>query len=143
QLTHSGRFCRPNSERLEPRIAYHHPLLDEKFGIDPSDDSVVWTDDDLERLIDSYVVAAQTAAKAGYQFVDVKACHGYLLHEFLSARTRPGPFGGGCEGRTRLLKTIIGRIRDEVPGMVIGVRLSVFDTLPYKTSRETGQPMEH
>ncbi len=35
QLTHSGRFCRPNSHRLEPRIAYHHPLLDAKFGIDP------------------------------------------------------------------------------------------------------------
>ena len=33
QLTHSGRFCRPNSKLLEPRIAYHHPLLDAKFGM--------------------------------------------------------------------------------------------------------------
>jgi 2,4-dienoyl-CoA reductase-like NADH-dependent reductase (Old Yellow Enzyme family) len=143
QLTHSGRFCRPNSHRLEPRIAYHHPLLDAKFGIDPKDDSVVWTDDDLERLIDAYVTAARTAAAVGYQFVDVKACHGYLLHEFLSARLRPGRFGGDYAGRTRLLKTIIGRIRDDLPGLVIGVRLSAFDTLPYKTSRETGEPMEH
>jgi hypothetical protein len=54
QLTHSGRFCRPNTKVLEPRIAYHHPLLDAKFGIAPDDDSVVWTDDDLERLIDAY-----------------------------------------------------------------------------------------
>ena len=53
QLTHSGRFSRPNSKQLEPRIAYHHPLLDEKFQIDPADQSVVWTDDDLARLIDS------------------------------------------------------------------------------------------
>ncbi len=44
--------ARPNDKRLEPRIAYHHPLLDAKFGIDPHDDSIVWTDDDLERLID-------------------------------------------------------------------------------------------
>src|SRR5690606_19994054 len=73
QLTHSGRFCRPNSKQLEPRIAYHHPLLDAKFGIDPQDDSVVWTDSDLERLIDNYVVAARLAADVGFAFVDVKA----------------------------------------------------------------------
>ena len=44
----------------------------------------------------------------------MKACHGYLLHEFLSARTRPGQFGGDFAGRTRLLLTIIDRIRDEL-----------------------------
>ncbi|MEX2173893.1 MAG: NADH:flavin oxidoreductase [Pirellulaceae bacterium] len=142
QLTHSGRFCRPNSKQLEPRIAYHHPLLDAKFGIRPDDDSVVWTDDDLERLIDSYVVAARLARDVGYQFVDIKACHGYLLHEFLSARTRPGPFGGDLDGRTRLLLTIIRRVQEECPGLAVLVRLSIFDTLPYQTSREVGQPME-
>lgn len=143
QLTHSGRFCRPNSKQLEPRIAYHHPLLDAKFGIDPQDDSVVWTDSDLERLIDNYVVAARLAADVGFAFVDVKACHGYLLHEFLSARTRPGPFGGDLEGRSRLLTTIIERIRQEVPSLRVVVRLSVFDTLPYRTSREIGAPMPY
>jgi NADPH2 dehydrogenase len=143
QLTHSGRFCRPNDKRLEPRIAYHHPLLDAKFGIDPQDQSVVWTDDDLERLIDQYVVAARLARDVGFQFVDVKACHGYLLHEFLSARTRPGKFGGDLAGRSRLLLTIIGRIRDELPDLPVVVRLSAFDTLPYQTSREVGRPMEY
>lgn len=143
QLTHSGRFCRPSTKRLEPRIAYHHPLLDAKFGIAPDDDAVVWSDDDLERLIDAYVASAQLAQEVGFHFVDVKACHGYLLHEFLSARTRPGRFGGDLEGRTRLLITIIDRVKQECPGLMIGVRLSVFDTLPYKTSREVGEPMEH
>jgi 2,4-dienoyl-CoA reductase-like NADH-dependent reductase (Old Yellow Enzyme family) len=143
QLTHSGRFCKPNTDRLEPRIAYHHPLLDQKFGIAPDDDSVVWSDDDLERLIDSYVAAARLADDVGFHFVDVKACHGYLLHEFLSARTRPGRFGGDLEGRTRLLTTIIGRILDECPSLMIGVRLSIFDTLPYKTSRQVGEPMDY
>ena len=141
QLTHSGRFCRPNDKRLEPRIAYHHPLLDAKFGIDPADDSVVWTDSDLERLIDAYVAAAKLARDVGFHFVDVKACHGYLLHEFLSARQRPGKFGGDLAGRSRVLTTIIGRIRNELPNLDVGVRLSVFDTLPYATSREVGQPM--
>lgn len=143
QLTHSGRFCRPNDKRLEPRIAYHHPLLDAKFGIDPRDDSVVWTDDDLERLIDAYVAAAGLARDVGYQFVDVKACHGYLLHEFLSARTRPGRFGGDLEGRSRLLTTIIGRIQQAHPELMIVVRLSAFDVVPFQTSREIGRPMEY
>jgi len=143
QLTHSGRFCRPHDKRLEPRIAYHHPLLDAKFGIAADDDSVVWTDDDLEQLIDTYVAAAKLAADVGYQFVDVKACHGYLLHEFLSARTRPGKFGGELAGRMRLLTTIIERIRAEIPGLIVVVRLSIFDTLPFATSREKGQPMPY
>ncbi|MEX2167880.1 MAG: NADH:flavin oxidoreductase [Pirellulales bacterium] len=143
QLTHSGRFSKPNDHgRLEPRIAYHHPLLDAKFRIDPQNDAIVWTDDELERLIDDYVRAAVLAGEAGFQFVDVKACHGYLLHEFLSARVRPGRFGGDLEGRARVLRTIIGRIRTEAPNLLVGVRLSVFDLVPYQTSREIGQPME-
>lgn len=143
QLTHSGRFCRPNSKRLEPRIAYHHPLLDEKFGIAPDDHSVVWTDDEIERLIDAYVIAAKLAHDVGYQFVDVKSCHGYLLHEFLSARPRKGKFGGDFDGRTRLLRTIVGRVRDEIPDLTVVVRLSVFDMPPFKTSRAVGEPMAY
>jgi 2,4-dienoyl-CoA reductase-like NADH-dependent reductase (Old Yellow Enzyme family) len=142
QLTHSGRFCRPNGGD-KPRIAYHHPLLDEKFEIRPDDNSVVCSDDELERLIDSFVAAARLAQEVGFQFVDVKACHGYLVHEFLSARRRPGKFGGDFEGRTRLLMTIIERIRNEVPRLLIGVRLSIFDTPPYKTSCDVGEPIEY
>jgi NADPH2 dehydrogenase len=143
QLTHSGRFCKPaDHKRFEPRIAYHHPLLDAKFGIDPNNDSVLFTDDDLERLIDDYVAGARLAAEVGFQFVDVKACHGYLLHELLSARTRPGKFGGDLAGRSRVLFTVIDRIRQELPELIVGVRLSVFDFVPYKTSREVGQPMD-
>ncbi len=143
QLTHSGRFSRPHGKQLEPRIAYHHPLLDAKFGIDPHDSSLVWTDDDLERLIERYVAAAGLAREVGFQFVDIKACHGYLLHEFLSARARPGRFGGDFAGRTRLLRTIIARVREACPDLMVLVRLSAFDALPYQTSRETGRPMPY
>ncbi|TWU29581.1 NADH:flavin oxidoreductase [Bythopirellula polymerisocia] len=143
QLTHSGRFSKPHDKKkFEPRIAYHHPLLDDKYGLDFEDDSIVWKDDDLEKLIDSYVTAARLAHEVGYQFVDVKACHGYLLHEFLSARRRPGKFGGDLEGRSRMLLEIIRRVRHEVPGLMVGVRLSIFDFAPYRTSREVGQPMD-
>ncbi len=142
QLTHSGRFCKPNDhKKLEPRIAYHHPLLDAKFNVDPTDDRCVWTDADLERLIDRYVDAAKLASKVGFDFVDVKACHGYLLHEFLSARQRPGKFGGDFDGRSRMLLTIIDRIRQECPSISVGVRLSVFDMLPFQQDGDVGTPM--
>ena len=142
QLTHSGRFCHPNSNtNPQPRIAYHHPLLDEKFGIDPGDDSIVWTDGDIETLIDDYVAAAGLAHQIGFQFVDIKSCHGYLIHEFLTARRRSGRFGGDYDGRTRLLKEIIGRVRDAWPDLMIAVRLSAFDIVPYKTSRSVAEPL--
>ncbi len=144
QLTHSGRFCKPDDHHHSvPRIAYHHPLLDAKFKIDPNDNSIVWTDAELEVLIDDYVNSARLAHEVGFQFVDIKACHGYLLHEFLSARRRPGRFGGDLAGRSRILTTIIDRIHDEIPGLAVGVRLSVFDTVPYATSREVGRPMDY
>lgn len=144
QLTHSGRFCKPNDHhRWEPRIVYHHPLLDKKFGIDPGDDSIVWTDQQLDGLIEDYVTAARLASEVGYRFVDIKSCHGYLLHEFLSARSRTGKYGGDLAGRSRLLLTIVDRVRQELPDLIIGVRLSVFDSIPYRTSRETGQPMAY
>ena len=143
QLTHSGRFSRPNSKKLEPRIAYHHPLLDQKFNIDPEDETLVWTDDQLDDLIGDYVNAAKAAHEAGFQFVDIKACHGYLLHEFLSARCRPGSYGGDMEGRSRLLCSIISAIRSELPTLEVGVRLSLFDRPPYEVGQPVGQPMKH
>jgi NADPH2 dehydrogenase len=144
QLTHSGRFSKPDDHhRSVPRIAYHHPLLDAKFGIDPQDDSVVMSDAELDRLADDYVSAARLAAEVGFQFVDVKACHGYLLHELLSARCRPGKYGGDLAGRSRLLVSIIDRVHDELPTLAVGVRLSVFDTVPYATGRDVGRPMDY
>ncbi|MHB1319136.1 MAG: oxidoreductase [Anaerolineae bacterium] len=131
QLTHSGRFCKPTSwTKLEPRIAYHHPLLDAKFGI--AADAPIISDDYIRRLIEQFVVAAQLAQQAGFAFVDIKHCHGYLGHELLSARTRPGPFGGSFENRTRYLREIVDGIRSEVPGLGLGVRVSAFDFVPFQ-----------
>jgi 2,4-dienoyl-CoA reductase-like NADH-dependent reductase (Old Yellow Enzyme family) len=97
----------------------------------------------LDELIDNYDLAAKTAHEVGYQFVDVKACHGYLLHEFLSARLRPGRYGGNFDGRMNLLLSIIRAVQTEVPDLVVMVRLSMFDTPPFVTSRETGRPMDY
>ncbi|MBI1248061.1 NADH:flavin oxidoreductase [bacterium] len=143
QLTHSGRYSRPNQKHLpEPRIAYHHPVLDARVGIDSDDDSAIWTDTQLDELIETFVQSAKIAQQLGYHFVDVKCCHGYLLHEFLSAHTREGNFGGDFAGRTRLLMTIIRRIQEECPGLMIGVRLSLFDLIPFHAGIEAGEPID-
>ncbi|MFM8802942.1 MAG: NADH:flavin oxidoreductase, partial [Planctomycetia bacterium] len=140
QLTHSGRFSKPSPAGRQPRIAYHHPLLDARHGVDPADDACLVSDDGVERLIDAYVATARDAAAAGFDMVDLKACHGYLVHEFLSARRRPGRFGGDFAGRTRLLVTLVERVRAACPGLLIGVRLSLFDTVPWHKVGDTGQP---
>lgn len=144
QLTHSGRFARPDDkQRLEPQIAYHHPILDARYGITNRDS--VLSDDDIKRLIDDFVAACLLAQKAGFRWVDVKHCHGYLGHEFLSGFDRIGEFGGSFENRTRFLREIVAGIRTEVPGLGIGVRLSIFDFVPFHpgtTSDRTGVPWQ-
>ncbi|MFZ2738169.1 MAG: NADH:flavin oxidoreductase [Burkholderiaceae bacterium] len=131
QLTHSGRFCKPNDDtRMEPRILYRHPLLDGKFG--PKENLVLMSDGDIRQLIDDYVLAAKRAWDCGFQFVDLKHCHGYLGHEFLSAKTRTGDYGGSMSNRSRFLRELAQGIRAEVPGMELGVRLSAVDFLPYQ-----------
>jgi len=143
QLTHSGRFSCPHDSKIrEPSILYHHPLLDKKFGI-PSD-SAVMTDDDISRLELDYIKAAELAQKAGFDFVDVKHCHGYLGHEFLSAVERPGRFGGSFENRTRFLSDVVHGIRSKTPGISIGVRLSAFDFIPFqKGENGKGEPVKY
>jgi NADPH2 dehydrogenase len=131
QLTHSGRFARPGPlGRPEPRIAYRHPYLDRGVGV--LDDRAVMSDDDLGRLVSDFVGAAVRAQRAGFRFVDVKHCHGYLGHELLSAYERTGRYGGAFENRTRFLRQVIDGIRVEAPGLMIGVRLSAFDFAPFR-----------
>jgi 2,4-dienoyl-CoA reductase-like NADH-dependent reductase (Old Yellow Enzyme family) len=131
QLTHSGRFCKPNdTRRMEPRILYHHPLLNPRFGLD--NEYPVMSDSDIDYLIEDFVRAARRAAEAGFQFVDIKHCHGYLGHEFLSAVYRDGRYGGPFENRMRFLASIVDGIRSEVSRMEVAVRLSVFDWIPFK-----------
>jgi NADPH2 dehydrogenase len=131
QLTHSGRYSRPNAhERPEPRILYHHPILDRKLGL--SSDHALLTDTEIGAIVLEFHRAARMALELGFDFVDIKHCHGYLGHEFLSAHTREGQYGGSFENRTRFLREVVGGIRSTSPGLQIGVRLSAFDTVPFR-----------
>lgn len=138
QLTHSGRFSKPyEKNRAEPLIAYHHPILDDKFRLPPAQEPI--TDAEIARIVKAFGEAARLAQETGFDFVDIKHCHGYLAHEFLSAFERRGPYGGSFENRTRLLCDLIAAVRRSAPRLEIGVRLSVYDTIPYLKSAESGR----
>jgi NADPH2 dehydrogenase len=131
QLTHSGRFCRPNEKtKLEPKILYHHPLLDKIFNLPNA--YPLMTDAEIDDLVGDYVQAARRAQQIGFDFVDIKHCHGYLGHEFLSAVDRPGSYGGSFENRTRFLRQVVAGIHSHCPGLRMGVRLSTFDFPPFR-----------
>ncbi len=138
QLTHSGRWSRPDGEPA-PRIAHRHPILDPRVGV--TDDEAVLSDDELEALVDDFATAARRAQQAGFDFVDVKHCHGYLLHELLAATERPGRYGGGFEGRTRFLRDALQAMRASAPGLPIAVRLSIFDLRAFRPGSDgRGEP---
>jgi len=138
QLTHSGRYSRPNSDRGEPRILYHHPFLDRRLGL--SSDYPVLSDGDVREIIEAFHKAARLAERMEFDFVDVKHCHGYLGHEFLSAHTRGGDYGGSFENRTRFLREVVQGIRTYAPALKIGVRLSALDIVPFRPDPASSTP---
>ena len=140
QITHSGRFARPDVWNISaPLAACHHPILDKRF----SSGVRVLSDDELERIVDDYAAAAALAQECGYQFVDAKACHGYLGHEMLGATTRPGKYGGSIHNRMRFITNVIQAIRDAAPGLAVVVRVSIFDLVPHrKSANGLGVPEE-
>jgi NADPH2 dehydrogenase len=140
QLTHSGRYARPDAGKpLQSMVAYPHPLLDAR--VSQGRPVRVMTDGEIAQVIERMVEAAVIAARVGFRFVDVKHCHGYFGHELLSARTRPGRYGGSWENRTRFLREVVDGIRRDAPGLAIGVRVSAFDAVPYrKGDGDVGTP---
>ena len=139
QLTHSGRFCRPSGPGdFRPRVAFRHPLLDARSGV--TRDDQVFTDDELDDLVGDFVSASRVAREAGADFVDLKHCHGYLLHELLGAHTRSGKYGGSFENRTRMLRNLVTAIRADGNPIDIAVRLSAFDFVPFRPDPGLSKP---
>ncbi|MBS4535063.1 flavin oxidoreductase/NADH oxidase [Clostridium sp. D2Q-14] len=130
QLNHAGRYCKMKGKR-NPIIATHKDPLDDAIRI--SEDYPTVTDEYLDNLVVRFVEAARLSKKAGFDGIDIKACHGYLLGEILSAYNREGKYGGSFENRTRLMRDIVQRIRldKECKGLLLASRLNIYDALPY------------
>jgi NADPH-dependent glutamate synthase beta subunit-like oxidoreductase/2,4-dienoyl-CoA reductase-like NADH-dependent reductase (Old Yellow Enzyme family) len=124
QLAHAGRYS--NSEGVaDPMIAHHDPDLDRRLGL-PADYPVV-SDEYLDRLQELYAIAGCLAAEAGFDGVDLKACHGDLSAELLAASTRPGRYGGSFENRSRFLRETTGKLKTNLPGYLLASRITAYD----------------
>ena len=128
QLTHSGRYSRPEGVPA-PIIAHHSKFLDPIHKL-PADYPLV-TDDYLDRLQDTYVHAAELAEKAGFDGVDIKGCHRYLMAELQASHLREGRYGGSLENRTHLMRETMAKVRQKCPNLLVTTRLNACDMMPY------------
>lgn len=128
QATHSGRYSKPQGVPA-PLIAYNNPIFEKDHPI--SAERVV-TDEYLDRVGEALINGARLAERAGFDGVDIKACHRYLNSELLSAYNRPGKYGGSLENRTRLLReSIAGAIAACGSDFIVSSRMNVYDGFPY------------
>lgn len=129
QLTHSGRFSRPD-DKYAPIIACKNPIINERYKNE--DIAHIIEDHELEALEDKFVEAAVFLKKAGFHGVDVKACHRYLNSELLSAYTRKGKYGETFKGRTRFLLNVVRKIKDRLGSdFIVTTRLNIYDGIEY------------
>lgn len=128
QLTHSGRYASPDGQP-RPILAHHSPELDAHSHL-PADYPIA-ADEYLDALQDRFLESARLAAEVGFDAVDVKTCHGYLVSGLLAAHTRPGKYGGSYENRTRFVREVFRRIPEQTPALFLCTRLNGFDGVPY------------
>lgn len=128
QSTHSGRYSKPHGVPA-PIIAYNNPIFEKD---NPLPKECIATDDHIRKSEDDIARTAQLAQKAGFDGLDVKACHRYLGSELLSAYDRQGEYGGSFENRTRFLINGIKKTRAAVDNdFIVTSRLNIYDGFPY------------
>lgn len=118
-------------------IQLHHAGLttrksvaDKAYGpsVDPENErSVELTREQIDELVNSFVIAAQRAHLAGYDGIELHGAHGYLLNQFASSAInhRTDEYGGNYENRLRFAHKIISGIREVTPpSFIIGYRMA-------------------
>lgn len=127
QLTHSGRFSKPNGTP-EPIVAYRNSHWEKSKENQPY---VIATDEYCDIIPVKYAAAAKFAEEVGFDGIDVKCCHGYLFNEFLSANKREGRYGGSLENRAKLYFDCIDSVKNAVSNIFVTTRLNACDCFPY------------
>jgi NADPH-dependent glutamate synthase beta subunit-like oxidoreductase/2,4-dienoyl-CoA reductase-like NADH-dependent reductase (Old Yellow Enzyme family) len=140
QLTHSGRYSKPEGIAkpiIPQRDPYRDALIPQNPPVKNAKQAIpgnypIVTDDYLDGLVEHYVKAAKLAFEAGFDAVDIKACHGYLINELLACHNREGKYGGSFENRTRLLLAIIDAIKQKLgKEKPVVTRMGIYDAIPY------------
>ena len=141
QLSHAGRrgSCRSirdrnRGESLPPEEGAWQTFGPSAFGYDETWHMPKEMDaDDIARVTQSFVDAADRAGRAGFDVLEIHAAHGYLLHQFLSPVTnhRTDAYGGSTENRMRFPIEVVRAVRAVWPKhRALGVRVNSTDWHP-------------
>jgi 2,4-dienoyl-CoA reductase-like NADH-dependent reductase (Old Yellow Enzyme family) len=120
QLTHSGRFSNP-----EPIPANRNPVLDAHQRL-PENWPLIG-DRALSELPAAFAESAELCMEAGFDGIDIKACHLYLLNELLGANERLGVYGGSLQNRMRLILASAGACRTAIGSGILAARVNLYD----------------
>ncbi len=135
QLNHAGSAVK-DSKLLVPGFvavsASSVPHPRDEIGVVPRP----LAEREMPLLVEDFAAAARRALQAGFAGVELHACHGFLLGQFLSPVTnhRRDAYGGDIRGRSRLLRELVDALRGVVGDAVLAVRLGVSDALPGEKS---------
>jgi 2,4-dienoyl-CoA reductase-like NADH-dependent reductase (Old Yellow Enzyme family) len=132
QITHSGRYTRPGYNN--PLRMYPYQPLDSFFHQTDQEGKIL-SDEELDLLPEYFEDSIRIAKEIGFNGVDIKSCHRYLLSESLSAFTRSESKYGGptFENRTRLIRNIFRRVIPKYadPHFLITLRFNMSDGIPF------------
>ncbi len=129
QILHFGRYA------YHPGLVGPSPI---KAPIAPMPPRELTTDE-VWQTVEDYAHCAAMAQKAGYDGVEIMGSEGYLINEFIAARTnqRTDEWGGSYENRMRFPVEIVKRVRERVgPNFIIIYRLSMLDLVEGGSSFE-------
>ena len=120
QLVHSGGKANPhyNTGKI------FAPSSVDYIGTIPEE----MTKDDIKKVEEKFVNAAELAYRAGFDGIELHGAHGYLLQEFISPalNKRTDEYGGSVENRIRILNEISSAIKSKL-NMPLGIRLSLYE----------------
>ena len=131
QLNHSGRYSKIKGKK-HPIRAFGNFELDAELGFSKKEGFII-SDDELNAVEDLWIKKAELAEEVGFDGVDIKACHGYLISELLASRNRKNSIFGGnsLENRARLFLNIIKKLIKKTNDFIITSRVGIYDGMPY------------
>lgn len=116
-----------------------------KAALEAGNPIVALTEDEIKDIIlTDYTIAAQNAMKAGFDYVEVHAAHGYLFDQFLLpvSNHRTDKYGGSVENRARFLLEVIDHLSELIGADKVAVRISPWArVLGIKAHKDTIHPI--
>jgi N-ethylmaleimide reductase len=131
QLWHTGRASHSSFHGGKPAVApsaikSNEPGVHTPNGKEPTEVPRALETAEIPRVAEDYRRAAERAAKAGFDGVELHAANGYLIDQFLQSKTnhRTDGYGGSIENRYRFLNEVIEAVTSVWPAHRVGVHLS-------------------